>query len=331
MKQDKLSRCIGNIDEKFINEAENYRKKNKGIWVKWSAAVACMCLIIAVAIPLVTKDNKQSQVIKDNPNVPDETNETNDMISDNYDVYVPKLQLPKNASAAQMDMIGLFVYQGRSYTQSKRYSMEEAREIEGLVGEYIGHAIGNIDEWSNQDEYAVEFASTVEGDVYSVKGYSTQFRLCMKGSYSDENGNTIAYINFYENLNGIGLTNGKDLFEERLNLSGNWNTVKCQEHENWNNEPTSNYVYHDLVNVMDEDINTFIKELCESKFEYVYETNPNIYDDSVKQKHLYFYMNDNTVAELRLFEGGYVGYQHLGWYFVKMPSEIFELIFSACK
>ena len=42
-------------------------------------------------------------------------------------------------------------------------------------------------------------------------------------------------------------------------------------------------------------------------------------------------MKDNTRIELRLFEGGYVGYQDLGWYFVKMPGEIFNRLYEASK
>ena len=42
-------------------------------------------------------------------------------------------------------------------------------------------------------------------------------------------------------------------------------------------------------------------------------------------------MKDKTRVELRLFEGGYVGYQALGWYFVKMPGDIFDKIYEATK
>jgi hypothetical protein len=30
-------------------------------------------------------------------------------------------------------------------------------------------------------------------------------------------------------------------------------------------------------------------------------------------------------------EGGYVSYQPLGWYFVKMPGEIFDKIYNAIQ
>lgn len=47
------------------------------------------------------------------------------------------------------------------------------------------------------------------------------------------------------------------------------------------------------------------------------------------QGHLFCALSDGTTVELRLIEGGYVGYQELGWYFVKMPGETFEAVLAA--
>lgn len=125
------------------------------------------------------------------------------------------------------------------------------------------------------------------------------------------------------------MTYGKDLFGDRLNLKDNWSYVKKQEHSNWN-YGWPDYVLHDLDGISDETIDAFIAELYSGEFEYVYEKNLDFYD-SEKQAHLFFHMDDNTVVKLRLFEGGYVGYDYLGWYFVKMPGEVFDLVFSACR
>ena len=42
-------------------------------------------------------------------------------------------------------------------------------------------------------------------------------------------------------------------------------------------------------------------------------------------------LSDGTTVELRLIEGGYVGYQELGWYFVKMPGDVFDAVLAACQ
>ena len=40
-------------------------------------------------------------------------------------------------------------------------------------------------------------------------------------------------------------------------------------------------------------------------------------------------IDNNTIIYLRLLEGGYVGYEDLAWYFVKIPGKSFDAIFSA--
>lgn len=41
-------------------------------------------------------------------------------------------------------------------------------------------------------------------------------------------------------------------------------------------------------------------------------------------------MSDGTVIRLRLIEGGYVGYDALGEYFVKISEETFNAVYDAC-
>ena len=41
-------------------------------------------------------------------------------------------------------------------------------------------------------------------------------------------------------------------------------------------------------------------------------------------------LTDGTVIPLRLIEGGYVGYGALGWYFVRIPGEVFDAVYDAC-
>lgn len=67
MKQDYLAHCIGNVNVKYIEEAESYRKKNKNIWVKLGTAAACLCLI-AVGMYAVfhrpTSYNSRNQILQ---------------------------------------------------------------------------------------------------------------------------------------------------------------------------------------------------------------------------------------------------------------------------
>ena len=66
---------------------------------------------------------------------------------------------------------------------------------------------------------------------------------------------------------------------------------------------------------------------------FVYTWNPDSSDNSIydkNQAHLILSMTDGTTVKLRLIEGGYVGYEPLGWYFVKIPEDIFNAVYDAC-
>lgn len=239
-------------------------------------------------------------------------------------VTVPAIRLPDSGTTA--DMIGLVVYKGGIYTQAEEYFGEDAERIAGLVGYYLGHGTGSIDEWSDQEDFAEEFASTFPCGVYTVKGYSTDFRLCTVGDFETENGVTEKYILFLERLNGIELRTGVDLFSQRLGLWGRVASVQYQTHADWNQARGS---YQDAT-LTAEERDAFLSALYEGTFEYTYPTNPDIYD-SKTQAHVYLHLTDGTTVELRLIEGGYVGYQALGWYFVKMPTDAFDAVMNACK
>jgi len=303
-----------------VNQYNNAKQKRMKYIYSLSIIAACLLIAFSVyMIPAILKNSVEPPV---NPTKHD------------YAVYIPAIKLPENTNDTESyDMIGFVVYKGRIYTQTKYYYNDEATAISNLVGEWLGYAKGNIHEWSKQDDYAVEFAGSVSGDVYSVNGFSTDYCLCMKGSYLSDDDGFVQWINFYENLNDIGLTFGSDLFGERLNLAEKWQYAKYQEHDNWNNDTQFNYVCHDLIGVSDDEIAAFIKELYSGEFEYMYDKNDSdkFYRLNPKQSHLYFHMDDNTIIELILVENGYVGYRHLGWYFVKMPGDIFDMIFNACQ
>ena len=321
-------RILDNILDRVHSGETQKRKVNnmalKSYWKILTPIAACLMIAIAVAVPTLLKNGGNDSILN-----PPNNGDNSSMQAGERGIYIPTIELPKNTSGEEMDMIGLFVYQGHIYTQTSWYYDKDAEYIkENLVGEKIGFSIGNIDEWSTQDEYAFEFAGTARGDVYRVKGYDESFRLCMMGSYTDDNGNEVQWVNFYERLNGIGLGHGHNLFEDRLKLSDNWNHVQYQSHDDWN---YSRDKFNNLTGITNEDITGFINALYDGWVEYVHETVGDDFYKIGKQTHLYFYMNDNTVVELRLFEGGYVGYQHLGWYFVKMPGEAFDRIFDACK
>ena len=305
-------------EEEAKKRVKGNQKRRRLNWRKYSglAAVACICLLI-VSIAVVEQWQKQK---------PKNTQQPASDVVATGSISVPAIQLPKGNDLDAYAMIGLIVYQGRIYNQVEWYQGEKAAAISSLVGEHLGFAKGNIDEWSEQDDYAEEFAASAYGDVYAVNGYSTEFRICIVDQYTDDNEEMVDYITFFENLNGISLTTGADLFEERLKMQENWEAVQYQTHESWDYALGE---FHELSGITKIQINDFFTEL--NSTEFLDMTGTDIYDwADKKQTHLYVTLKDGTNVELRLMEGGYVGYQGLGWYFVKMPGSAFDLVFEAC-
>ena len=134
------------------------------------------------------------------------------VVNEDGSVEIPAIQLPKDTSSASM--IGLIVYNGKIYTQTgTEIDPEDAKAI---IGDKIGTTKATIDEWSKQEAYDEEFASTIGvTDVYSVKGYDKDFRIM---AYQELDGKQ--YAEFYENLNGITINSGEDVFG-KLNMVSN--------------------------------------------------------------------------------------------------------------
>lgn len=245
-------------------------------------------------------------------------------LNSEYAVYTDSIKLPENTSSETMSMIGCLVYKGKVYTHSTDFCIYDSAIAEQLVGEYVGEAKGTLDEWSSQEDWATNFASTYSGSVYKVNGYSEDFRLCIYVNSGDER-----WLQFLDNYDGIGLNAGVDLFENRLHITGNVEGVTYQTHDDWNAGNTA--IRRELTGVTKEQLEDFLTRLCNSPFERIeYTDNPNFYQAEI-QGHLYLNMKDGTLVELRLIEGGYVGCQGLGWIFVKMPGELFDAVLAACR
>ena len=282
-------------------------KRNKK-WYRWGAVAAAFAILLTGALTL--RSNAGG-------------------------IYIPGFDLAAATENSEPLMIGLVVYKGGVYTLAETYRGEAAQRIDALLGDRLGYAAGSIDEWSNQDEYSKEFASTIAGDVYAVNGYDTSFRVCIRHFVIEDRGcEPVLWIDFLDRLRDITLSTGSDLFEDRLHLNGRVDSIRWLTHEDWNR---ANNNYRDAS--FDESVwDAFLGEVNRGKFVYTYL--PDVYFDdnssycsfydTQNQAHLFLTLVDGTTVELRLIEGGYVGYQDLGWYFVKIPGEAFEAVYNAC-
>ncbi|MBR4692310.1 MAG: hypothetical protein IKP17_06080 [Oscillospiraceae bacterium] len=357
MKDDMLLDAVGGIDSRFVEAAAKPGKKRFPRRLAASLAACAVLLVGLTAVWPKLRPAAPQPAPVPNPNGTVERGEEPEVYpfphvlrpgGEGYTapepiptlnpapagISIPAIELPE--PGAQADMLGLIVYRGGIYTQAGRYEGEAAERIEALLGDYLGYAAGRIDEWSTQEEYAVEFASSVPGDVYAVKGYDTDFRICIRQEFTYGNGAPGLFVCFYERLNGITLTAGKDLYEERLHVRGHVAAIQWQAHEDWD----WNRGNYREAPVSQEDWDAFLDALDAGGFIDAWAPDGSFYEgrpgstiyDTPNQAHLFLDMDDGTRIELRLIEGGYVRYRILGGgrYFVGMPGEAFDAVFDAC-
>ncbi len=226
-------------------------------------------------------------------------------------LVIPAIALPSSSSDAVSDMKGLILYQGRIYT-SQGMDRLNSQDTAPLRGDYIGRAKGNLDEWSDQEDYAIELASTVSGEVYTVKGYDPTFRI---GIFSTDDGDE--RVEFFDCLNGITLTLGRDLFEDRLHMSRGIEAMACQSRADYD----LGLMNRKGLSVDDKAVKDFVKALYEGEW---------IAKREVASVYLLVTLKDGTELRLGLCEGGYAVYQGLGNACLKIPEDVFDPFYQAC-
>ncbi|WP_419874026.1 hypothetical protein [Candidatus Pristimantibacillus sp. PTI5] len=231
-------------------------------------------------------------------------------------IEIPSIDLP-DQNLENADMIGLVVYQGRIYTQtSTKISPEDAAM---LVGDKLGRTIGTIDEWSKQDAFATEFASSIgQVDMYTVTGYDPKFRIM---SYEQlDNGDVIT--EFYECLSGIRVYSGKDVFG-LLRLDGRIQSAEWESFNSWNyGKEEKQALQSDTAAISD-----FLAALGEAKPIKQEELQKEGIFDEPEQRFLHLRLTDQSVVTLRLFQNGYVWYSTARLFF-RVEQKAFELLWQ---
>jgi hypothetical protein len=273
----------------------------------WSIGIA---LAASLMIGLGSYGVYKNYLQKDHNSATPKNNTT--IVTKDGGLQIPALKLPKNTNNSKMDMIGLIVFNGKIYTQSAtEITGERAKD---LLGEKLGTTKANIDEWSTQDKYAVEFASTVgETDVYTVQGYDKDFRIM---TYTEIDGEV--YSEFYESLNGITVYDGHDIFG-KLKILNNIEKAQYRNFNDWNNSVDNYHPIEDrnLVDSFVEELNhtvPYTRESVEGKL--------GDFRNEEEYKELTVNLKDGTKVKLVVIKGGYIHYGFLDLYF-KMKDETF--------
>lgn len=196
MKKDDLYEEIGNIDDKYLDIADNYKRKNSKTWIGIIASAAAIVLIVGGALFMNRKFDKNNIDVIDNVTSEIETT------TDKEVVVAPGLK----------DMALMIVYNGHVY-QDITGEYIYAKDAENIVGEYLGYASGEIDEFNVSNRKWEDFSSNISGEVYSLKDYDVNEKICIKA----ENGD-IMFFTLAENveLKGMITEYGESTYDKKL-------------------------------------------------------------------------------------------------------------------
>jgi len=237
-------------------------------------------------------------------------------------ITVAEMELPTSTEGTSTRMLPLFVYKGRIYLhynttfELNNEFMVDKEDMLNLRGEYLGKTIGSIDEWSNQEDYATEFASTIgESDVYTVKGYDSIYRLMVYSEYPDG-----FSCEIYDSFGGLTLRSGADYFD-LLQFKDNIVSSQWESYDSWNNGKS------ELSNAtIDDAFNEFIDKLYTST---PVDITTDLFTENTdydSQKFIYLKTKDNLITALRLFKDGYVYAPEVG--FFKMDENVFNAFWN---
>lgn len=237
-------------------------------------------------------------------------------------VKIPAIEVqlaqPKDV---QMDMLAFFIYEGRCYVQDTYYE-----EGFSLIGDYVGTSVGLIDEWTSEDGY-VDYAGSISGKFYEVKGYDPEFMLCMKF----DNGAVETFIH----NNGISLGKGSELIVDRLHLQDNVEKVTFKTQKEWDTS-LSNEKTHVLSEEYHELMDQFLESFSSDDFVLIKDTPLDVngsysYHHNEKNYHITFRTEDGLQFEFTLYEDGYTSFRGLNSVCVQIDPSLYEELIAVFK
>lgn len=321
-RTEKLMKDTRISNNKYNNNSKNGTKKNTSVKkIVLSAASVAVIIAASAAAMNITGILPLSQgttpISTDNSNLDsNNTLNTGNTTSDTDNatdptnagvITLPVIELPTaNNAEVSTRMMPLFVYKGRIYLQSNTvlqtsdgmtYNKED---VENLRGDYLGKTIGSLTEWSKQEEYATEFASTMgEAEVYTVKGYDSEYRLMV---YYEWDGGFSCEI--FDSFGGLTLNTGADYFD-KIQIKDNITSYQWENLNSWNNGlGEKNEV---ITNI--EANSTFMNFIDSLYTSIPLGDNTDMLIDNTEydsQKFIYIKNKDNLITSLRLLKDGYV-------------------------
>jgi hypothetical protein len=174
MNSKKFSEAMGELDNKYVDETINYKKKvKKPGWIKWGAMVACLCLVVCVlAIPrLFEKSNNRT------------SGDLSPMICVNNTLYRMASNQPDiTGKESQLVYLGTIL----SKVSSSQYPQENFQANDDIVGSVVYQFGEDIvveidgDYWSYCAVLDVDYTTNDDG-TYTCRGNTYKYMFEVSG------------------------------------------------------------------------------------------------------------------------------------------------------
>lgn len=188
MKEMRLMQIIGDIDEKYIDEAAPAEQKKKAMrftpWVRYASIAACAMLVIGVGIFAITQ---HSGNIIDTPAQSEEADSSDFVQSGNPYTEYDTLEEAENTIGFEISVPDSY----GGYTEPY-YAVIEGKILEVQYyngddrGMIISKSRGSEDISGDFNEYNTVTETEVNGNTVTIKGNGDEFSLALwvSGDYS---------------------------------------------------------------------------------------------------------------------------------------------------
>lgn len=213
----------------------------------------------------------------------------------------------------------LLHYNRHMYTSSYQYTSENKSDInmDAIVGDKITSVYGNHDVyWSTDSDKLLE--TTLEGTLYTVKGYDEDFRICLYFEKIMPSQDTLYCLYIFDQLNDITLSNGEELYKDKLHLD-----ESVLAYYNTDTSEISNTDTLSQLSMTDRDLQEFITELFKSEFiDNRDMTYPKL--DSLVEYPIIFVDSIGLTTKIAIYKDGYVKMENSEKtvFLVKVDNEI---------
>ncbi len=312
-KKELIAEILGEISDEYIEESViGLERKRAGLvqrrcWI--AVAAACLCVITAILflwdLPLFTQDGGRS----DRGRVA--VRETD---PPQGGVSIPELEFDLNSGNSDTSWglaIPFVIYKGSVYLGDVCASVDQE---DLCLDTYLGEATGRIDGWTKEDGY-VDFAGGSTGKLYSVEGLDDSFAVALKHDEKESR------VELLVKNNGITLEDASDLYEDRLHLAEQFESVEYQDGDD---RKAGSEEKKPLDASFENKASELIDSLCNGEIMLRDSMSVTMQISEDTEFVLFFHLNNRVVIPLYFMRGGYVVYSGIADVCVKIPEEVQE-------